>query len=55
MFNQGIWRVQEMLRENNSEEAVFDVSKLTVFEMIFYQLLMMSLKLIHKLKILIYG
>ena len=32
MFNQGIRRVQEMLRENNNEEAVFDVSKLTVFE-----------------------
>ena len=32
MFNQGIRRVQEMLRENNNKEAVFDVSKLTVFE-----------------------
>ena len=32
MFNQGIRRVQEMLRENNNDEAVFDVSKLTVFE-----------------------
>ena len=32
MFNQGIRRVQEMLRENNNEEAAFDVSKLTVFE-----------------------
>ena len=32
MFNQGIRRVQEMLRDNNNEEAVFDVSKLTVFE-----------------------
>ena len=31
MFNQGIRRVQEMLRDNNNEEAVFDVSKLTVF------------------------
>ncbi len=32
MFNQGIRRVQEMLRDNNNKEAVFDVSKLTVFE-----------------------
>lgn len=32
MFNQGIRRVQEMLRENNNEDAVFDLSKLTVFE-----------------------
>lgn len=32
MFNQGIRRVQEMLRENNNQEAAFDVSKLTVFE-----------------------
>ena len=32
MFNQGIRRAQEMLRENNNEEAVFNVSKLTVFE-----------------------
>ena len=31
MFNQGIRRVQEMLRENDNEEAVFDVTKLTVF------------------------
>ena len=31
MFNQGIRRVQEMLRENDNDEAVFDVSKLTVF------------------------
>ena len=31
MFNQGIRRVQEMLRENNNKEAEFDVSKLTVF------------------------
>ena len=31
MFNQGIRRVQEMLRENDNEEAEFDVSKLTVF------------------------
>ena len=31
MFNQGVSRVQEMLRENGNQEAVFDVSKLTVF------------------------
>ena len=31
MFNQGIRRVQEMLRENNNKDADFDVSKLTVF------------------------
>ena len=31
MFNQGIRRVQEMLRENGNKEADFDVSKLTVF------------------------
>ena len=31
MFNQGIRRVQEMLKENDNEEAEFDVSKLTVF------------------------
>ena len=31
MFYQGIRRVQEMLRENDNEEAVFDVTKLTVF------------------------
>lgn len=31
MFNQGIRRVQEMLRENNNKDAYFDVSKLTVF------------------------
>lgn len=31
MFNQGIRRVQEMLRENDNDEAVFDVTKLTVF------------------------
>ena len=31
MFNQGINRVQEMLRENGNKEAEFDVSKLTVF------------------------
>ena len=36
MFNQGIRRVQEMLRENNNEEATFDVSKLTVFEVIVF-------------------
>ena len=31
MFNQGVKRVQDMLRENGNKEAVFDVSKLTVF------------------------
>lgn len=31
MFNQGIRRVQEMLRDNNNNDADFDVSKLTVF------------------------
>ena len=31
MFNQGIRRVQEMLRENGNDEAAFDVSKITVF------------------------
>ena len=31
MFNQGIKRVQDMLRENSNKEAEFDVSKLTVF------------------------
>lgn len=32
MFNQGIRRVQDMLLENGNKEAVFDVSKLTAFE-----------------------
>lgn len=32
MFNQGVRRVQDMLKENGNPEAVFDVSKLTVFE-----------------------
>ena len=32
MFNQGIRRVQDMLFENGNKEAVFDVSKLTAFE-----------------------
>ena len=31
MFNQGVMRVQDMLRENGNKEAEFDVSKLTVF------------------------
>ena len=31
MFNQGIRRVQDMLRENGNKEAEFDVSKLTAF------------------------
>ena len=31
MFNQGVKRVQDMLRENGNKEAVFDVSKLTAF------------------------
>lgn len=32
MFNQGIRRVQGMLRENGNPEAVFDVSKMTAFD-----------------------
>lgn len=32
MFNQGIRHVQDMLLENGNKEAVFDVSKLTAFE-----------------------
>ena len=32
MFNQAIRRVQDMLLENGNKEAVFDVSKLTAFE-----------------------
>ena len=32
MFNQGIRRVQDMLLDNGNKEAVFDVSKLTAFE-----------------------
>ena len=31
MFNQGVKRVQDMLRENGNKKAAFDVSKLTVF------------------------
>ena len=31
MFNQGVKRVQDMLRENGNKEAQFDVSKLTAF------------------------
>ena len=31
MFNQGIRRVQDMLKENGNNYAVFDVSKLTAF------------------------
>ena len=34
MFNQGIRRVQDMLLDNGNQEAVFDVSKLTAFEVI---------------------
>jgi ATP-dependent DNA helicase RecG len=34
MFNQGIRRVQDMLLDNGNKEAVFDVSKLTTFEVI---------------------
>ena len=34
IFNQGIRRVQDMLLENGNKEAVFDVSKLTAFEVI---------------------
>ena len=34
MFNQGIRRVQDMLLDNGNKEAVFDVSKLTAFEVI---------------------
>lgn len=36
MFNQGIRRVQDMLRENGNNEASFDVSKLTAFEVHVY-------------------
>ena len=32
MFNQGVRRVQDILKENGNPEAVFDVSKLTVFD-----------------------
>ena len=32
MFNQGIRRVQDMLLDNGNKESVFDVSKLTAFE-----------------------
>ena len=32
MFNQGIRRVQDMLLDNGNKKAVFDVSKLTAFE-----------------------
>ena len=32
MFNQGIRRMQDMLLDNGNKEAVFDVSKLTAFE-----------------------
>jgi len=31
MFNQGVKRVQDMLRDNGNKKAEFDVSKLTVF------------------------
>ena len=31
MFNQGVKRVQDMLRDNGNKPAEFDVSKLTVF------------------------
>jgi len=34
MFNQGIRRVQDMLRENGNPEAEFSVDKLTAFEVI---------------------
>lgn len=36
MFNQGVKRVQDMLRENGNREAVFDVAKLTVFSVEVY-------------------
>jgi predicted HTH transcriptional regulator len=32
MFNQGIRRVQGMLQENGNKDAIFDVSKLTAFD-----------------------
>jgi ATP-dependent DNA helicase RecG len=32
MFNRGIDRVQSMLKENGNQQALFDVNKLTVFE-----------------------
>ena len=31
MFNRGIMRVQEMLKENKNPKATFDISKLTIF------------------------
>ena len=31
MFNQGVKRVQDMLKDNGNKEAEFDISKLTVF------------------------
>lgn len=31
MFNQGVKRVQNLLKQNGNKEADFDVSKLTVF------------------------
>lgn len=32
MFNRGIDRVQTVLKENGNEPAIFDVEKMTVFE-----------------------
>ena len=31
MFNQGVKRVQNLLKDNGNQEAEFDISKLTVF------------------------
>ena len=39
MFNQGVRRVQDMLKENGNQEAVFDVSKLTAFAVNVYSTL----------------
>lgn len=34
MFNRGVSRVQEYLAENGSQPAVFNIDKLTVFEVV---------------------
>ena len=39
MFNQGVRRVQDMLKENGNQEAMFDVSKLTAFAVNVYSTL----------------
>lgn len=37
MFNQGVRRVQNLLKENGNEKAIFDVSMLTVFAVKIYE------------------